>query len=509
MLDFPKWKMFVVTLVAFAGIFFASPNFLPMQGINDSKLKLGLDLRGGSHLLLEVDFEEYIEAQYENLVGEIRTALRTDKVGYRNLSADSTGISFDIRDIEEIEKAQKIIIDSSPFYEVMESSGKIKVKFQSSYLNQKRTELVNQSIEVIRRRVDPDGTTEPIIQRQGEDRIVLQVPGAEDPEQIKIVINQTAKLSFHMVKGDDPVAPNAVASPGHVILEDMENKFWEVEKRQLLGGENLDDAGQGFDNFGNITVNFKFDSVGGKIFGDLTKNNVGKRFASVLDDVVISAPAIREPILGGNGQITGDFKIDEANELAKLLRAGALPATLKIMEERTVGASLGADSIAAGKTASIVAVSIVAVFMILTYGFFGIISVVSLVLNIVLVLGALSLFQATLTLPGIAGIVLTVGMAVDANVLIFERIREELRLGKKPTNAIEQGFARAFGTILDSNITTLLVGILLFSFGSGPVKGFAVTLSIGILCSMFTAIMFSRMVVILWIKKSRPKTINL
>ncbi|PIR34408.1 MAG: protein translocase subunit SecD, partial [Alphaproteobacteria bacterium CG11_big_fil_rev_8_21_14_0_20_44_7] len=505
MLNFPKWKVLLILSVLVAGIYYALPNFVPMDGINDKKLNLGLDLRGGSHLLLEVDFDTYLTEQYENQLDAIRKILREAKLGYKDLNADNNDITFNLREIDKAEEAKKLILDSSPFFIVVNNGANFRIKFTDTYIYQRKDELVKQSIEIIRRRVDETGTKEPIIQKQGDQRIVLQVPGEENPDEIKEKINTTAKLTFHMVVGDSSVAKNAVPAPGNVILPDQEGQFWEVEKRAMLGGENLDNASQGYDSYGNVAVMFKFDTVGGKIFGDVTKANVGKRFASVLDGVVISAPVIREAILGGSGQITGNFAVKEANDLATLLRAGALPAALEIMEERTVGASLGADSIAAGKMASIIAIIVVAVFMILTYGVFGVISVISLTLNIILVIAALSLFQATLTLPGIAGIVLTVGMAVDANVLIFERIREELLLGKSPLNAVEQGFEKAFGTILDSNITTLIVGVLLFSFGSGPVKGFAVTLSIGIICSMFTAIMVSRLMIAKWLRKTRPK----
>lgn len=506
--NFPTWKIILVFIILLSGVVLSLPNFVGDIGLPSKKLNLGLDLRGGSQLLLEVDVDEYIAQQYENEVDAIRKALRAEKIGYRKLSSDESSVSFELRDPEDLAEAQKAINTVADVFEIVVEENLVRVNYAEGYVFERKRELVNQSIEVIRRRVDEDGTKEPIIQRQGDDRIVLQVPGAENPEEIKQQLSRTAKLTFHMVKGNEPVDETKIPSPGHIKIEDDQNRFWEVERKPLLGGEHLKNATQGRDAYGNVAVMFQFDTFGGKVFGDVTKENVGKNFASVLDGKIISAPVIREPILGGSGQITGDFSAAEAKDLSALLRSGALPASLKILEERTVGASLGADSIAAGEFASMVAVILVAIFMVLSYGFFGAVSVVSLTFNLILVIAALSLFQATLTLPGIAGIILVIGMAVDANVLIFERIREEGRLGKKPLNAIEQGFSRAFGTILDSNITTLIVAILLFSFGSGPVRGFAVTLSIGIMCSMFTAIVFSRMMILYWLHKKRPKTLN-
>jgi preprotein translocase subunit SecD len=371
---------------------------------------------------------------------------------------------------------------------------------------ERRQSVVEQSIEIIRRRIDETGTREPTIQRQGEDRILVQLPGVKDPERIKKLLGKTAKLTFHLV---DPTTPLADAfqgrvPPGSVLLPAAEGEgisHYVVRKRVRVSGERLIDAQPTFDQ-GRPVVSFRFDTLGGKKFGDTTRDNVGKQLAIILDGAVISAPSIREPILGGSGIITGRFTVKEVQDLALLLRAGALPAPLTILEERTVGPSLGADSIA-----SLLGLVLVVAAMALVYTVFGIMADIALFINLVLIAGVLSLFQATLTLPGIAGIVLTIGMAVDANVLIFERIREEVRAGRTPISAIEAGYRRALTTIIDSNVTTLIAALLLLIFGSGPVKGFGVTLSIGIATSMFTAIMVTRYMVVTWLRQRRPSAL--
>ena len=508
MLDFPKWKIFLVSSVLLLGIWFALPNFVSSPYLPNSKMSLGLDLQGGSHLLLKVEHEEYFKVQAENLVDDVRKVLQEKNFGYKNLGTNGTGVSFDLRDAANTKETFSAIKALGQQVIVNESGEKFSVSFSESYYGEQKRKLVEQSIEIIRRRVDETGTKEPIIQSQGDDRIILQVPGAENPDEIKEKINTTAKLTFHEVKGDADVAPDKLPDEGFVILQDTEGLFWEVAKKPTLGGENLTDASQGYDNFGRVSVNFKFDTRGGKIFGDFTKNNVGKLFASVLDGKVISAPRIQEPILGGQGQITGNYTAEEAADLATLLRAGALPASLKVLEERTVGASLGADSIEAGTKASIIGTIAVAIFMVIVYGFFGLVAVIAVTFNVIIIIAVLSVMGSTLTLPGIAGIALTVGIAVDANVLIFERMREEIKRKQKPHKVIELGYEKAFATIIDSNLTTVAAALLLFMFGSGPVKGFAITLTIGIMSSMFTAVLVSRMIVVLWLKKTRPKILK-
>ncbi|MFQ5985423.1 MAG: protein translocase subunit SecD, partial [Alphaproteobacteria bacterium] len=372
---------------------------------------------------------------------------------------------------------------------------------------------VEQSIEIVRRRIDETGTREPTIQRQGEDRILVQLPGVDDPDRIKGLLGKTAKLQFRLVDVGTSVADalQGRLPPGSELLEADDEvdaagrpRLYVVRKRVIVGGDRLVDAQPTIQT--NLpVVSFSFDRVGARKFGAATTENVGRPLAIVLDNKVISAPVIREPITGGAGIITGNFTVQETTDLALLLRAGALPAPLTILEERSVGPSLGADSIRAGKFAAILGLVLVVAFMTTGYGLFGLAANVALILNIVIIGGVLSLLQATLTLPGIAGIVLTIGMAVDANVLIFERVREEVANGRTPFSAVDAGYRRALTTIIDSNVTTFIAAILLFGLGSGPVKGFGVTLAIGIATSMFTAVMVTRMVIVLWLHRRRPR----
>jgi preprotein translocase subunit SecD len=390
--------------------------------------------------------------------------------------------------------------------------------FSTVSTDNRRRQAVEQSIEIIRRRIDETGTKEPTIQREGQDRILVQLPGVDNPERVKALLGRTAKLTFQLVDSSVSVedARRGRLPPGSEILASEEGKgsrggqapAYVVRKRVMVGGDTLSDAQATFQN-NEPVVSFMFNAVGARRFGDATRENVGKPFAIVLDKKEISAPVIREPILGGSGVISGSFTVQTASDLALLLRAGALPAPIGILEERTVGAELGADSIHAGATASIVGVVLVAIFMVLFYGLFGIFADVALFFNLCLMLAGLSLLGATLTLPGIAGIALTMGMAVDANVLIYERIREEQRSGRSMLSSLEAGFSRAFGTIIDSHVTTLVAGVLLYWLGSGPVKGFAVTLSIGVLTSLFSAILVTRLQVVTWVRYLRPKAIPL
>jgi preprotein translocase subunit SecD len=374
-----------------------------------------------------------------------------------------------------------------------------------------QTSAVAQSVEIVRRRIDEVGTREPTIQRQGENRILVQVPGEKDPDSIKRLLGQTAKLTFHLVDLDTSMEQALAGNlpPGSELLPSDENDAsgqaaqYVVRKRVEVSGESLVDAQPTYYQ-NQPVVSFRFDSVGGRKFGNVTRDHVGELLAIVLDGRVISAPRIDEPILGGSGIIRGSFTVQEANELAVLLRAGALPAPLEIVEERTVGPDLGADSIQAGKVASVIGLILVALAMGLYYGLFGVFANIALIVNLVLIIAALSVLQATLTLPGIAGIVLTMGMAVDANVLIFERIREEARVGRPPMSAIDAGYREAMRTIIDANLTTLIAAVLLYAFGSGPVRGFAVTLGIGIITSMFTAITFTRLLMATWFRRTRP-----
>jgi protein-export membrane protein SecD len=390
-------------------------------------------------------------------------------------------------------------------------TGDVRIAFTEQMLRERTADVLSRSVEIVRRRIDETGTREPSIQREGDTRILVQLPGLRDPERIKSLLGKTAKLTFRFVDdevrpGVDPVPAGSELLPVAPSERSGGEKELVVRKRVMVSGDTLVDAQATFQNNAPV-VSFRFDTTGAKRFGDATRDNVGKRFAIVLDNQVISAPVIREPILGGSGVISGQFTVQQVQDLSLLLRAGALPAPLTIIEERTVGPGLGADSIAAGKIASILGMAFVVIFMAITYGLFGLLADVALLVNLVLILAALSALQATLTLPGIAGIVLTIGMAVDANVLIFERIREEVRSGRGPVSAIDAGYKRALTTIVDSNLTTLIAAVLLFQFGTGPVKGFAVTLTIGLVTSMFTAIMLTRLLVVFWLRQRRPQAL--
>ncbi|HYD29693.1 MAG TPA: protein translocase subunit SecD [Azospirillaceae bacterium] len=523
MVHFAKWKIVLVIASCLLALLYAAPNLLDRQTVASLErslpswlptktISLGLDLQGGSHLLLEVDVKSVLRERTNAIIDSARGDLRQAQIGYTDLGVESDALVFNVRDPAKRDEARELIrkIDRDLQVSVSET-GRIAARFTEEAVTRITRQAVDQSIEIVRRRVDETGTKEPTIQRQGEDRVLVQLPGIDDPERVKRLLGQTAKLTFRFV--DETTSPaDAQAGrlpPGSELLPSVDaaaGRFLVVKKRVMVSGDTLVDAQPSFQD-GRPVVSFKFDSIGAKRFADATRDNVGRAFAIVLDEKVISAPVIREPILGGAGQISGNFTVQSANDLALLLRAGALPAPLNIIEERTVGPGLGADSIEAGKIAGYVGTVLVVAFMLASYGLFGVMANVALAFNIAMIFAALSILQATLTLPGIAGIVLTIGMAVDANVLIFERIREETRAGRSVISAIDAGYARAFTTIIDSNLTTLIAAVLLYMFGSGPVRGFAVTLAIGILTSMFTAIMVTRLLVVNWLRRTRPKAI--
>jgi len=488
------------------------PTWLPHRQIS-----LGLDLQGGSHLLLEVDTPTVVRERVNSLLDGVRATLRKDRsLRYTGIGIEGGAVVFRLLDAGKVEQVRKDIRESEPDAEITVEGQQFRVGFKPEEVEKKRRSAVEQSIEIVRRRIDEMGTREPTIVRQGDDRILVQLPGVREPERVKALLGKTAKLAFRFLDEETPLADaeQGRVPPSSEVLPSDDNARGGpgkhvVRKRIIVSGENLVNASASFDNNGQPVVSFKFDSVGAKRFGDATRDNVGKLFAIVLDNRVISAPVIREPILGGSGQISGNFTTQSANDLALLLRAGALPAPLKVLEERTVGADLGADSIAAGTFASWLGLALVVVFMVVCYGLFGLFANVALTINLVMILAAMSVLGATLTLPGIAGVVLTMGMAVDANVLIYERMREEVRAGRSPISAIDTGFSRAFSTILDSNLTTLISTALLYAVGTGPIKGFAVTLTIGILSSMFTSIMLTRLIVVSWLKQFRPKALPL
>jgi preprotein translocase subunit SecD len=520
MVHFQRWKVVLVLGICLLGALFALPNFLGRAAIDAlpdwlprKQVSLGLDLQGGSHLLLEVGTGTVIQEYLESLVDGIRTELRKAQIPYERLGVEGDAARVTVKDPAKVGEARRLLRDLDRAAEVNVDGNRIAIAMTERTLRDRKVAAVNQSIEIVRRRVDETGTREPTIQRQGDERILLQLPGVDDPERVKRLLGKTAKMTFHLL--DHRTTPEEAMAgrvpPGSQLLPSDERdargqqRMYLVRKRVMVSGDTLVDSRSSTDQRTNEwVVTFRFDSAGAKRFGDVTAKNVGKPFAIVLDGKVISAPVIREPILGGSGQISGRFTPQEAEDLALLLRAGALPAPLVILEERSVGPGLGADSIAAGKIASIIGTLAVVVFMIATYGLFGLLADVALIVNLVLVLAALSFLQATLTLPGIAGIVLTIGMAVDANVLIFERMREEVRAGRTPISAVDAGYSRALTTIIDSNLTTLIATLCLLMVGSGPVRGFAVTLSIGIATSMFTAIMLTRLMVVLWLRRFRP-----
>ena len=532
MLYFTRWKATAIVLTALIVCLFAVPNFLPEKMVQSwpkwaqRHVVLGLDLQGGSHILLEVDSAAVRKEKLESLRDDVRRVLRDARVGYTGLVVRGNSVEVRIREGSNFDQAvEKLRELSQPIGGVLGSStgqrslnvttepgNLVRLTVTEPALTERIRQSVEQSIQIIERRVNELGTVEPLIQRQGVDRILVQVPGLQDPTRLKELLGKTAKLDFRMV---DVSMPAEQALQGRVPPDDeilysstQPRTPYLVEKRILVSGADLTDAQPGFDQRTNEpVVNFRFNTSGARKFAQVTQENVGKPFAIILDNQVISAPVIREPILGGSGQISGSFTVQSANDLAILLRAGALPAPLTIIEERTVGPGLGQDSIAKGKLSSYVGAAMVIIFMLATYGLFGLFANIAVAINVAMIFGVLSLLNATLTLPGIAGIVLTVGIAVDSNVLIYERIREEVRGGRTPINAIDAGFTRALATILDSNITTFIAAAVLFYIGTGPVRGFAVTLGIGIITTVFTAFTLTRLIVAYWVRWRRPQRV--
>ena len=511
MLQFESWKRFAIIIVCLAGLFAALPNAISVPFFPGKSVNLGLDLRGGSHLLLSADIDSVVTERLSDISEGIRISLREEKIKFRSLSSDEDSVSFLLRDLADSQVRDEIMSDFGNDFIIETNAEMTRLRFSESGFTELQSRTVSQAIEIIRRRLDPDGTKEPVIQRQGADRILVQVPGIDDPERVKALLGRTARLTFQLVDmrmtGAEAKSSGRVP-PGSVLLESASNdgQSYVVEKRVMVSGDMLETASAGFDQNNQPAIKFSFNSIGAKRFATVTGKNIGRPFAIILDNLVVSAPTIRSQIFA-NGQITGDFSIQESNDLALVLRAGALPAPLTVLEERSIGPGLGADSIQAGKVAAIIGIILVVGYIILSYGIYGAMASVGLIVNLILILGALSLLQATLTLPGIAGIVLTMGMAVDSNVLIFERIREELRRGRGVRDAILSGYSRAISTIMDANLTTLIASILLYIFGSGPVRGFSVTLGIGIITSLFTAILFTRLLIVLWVNAKKPKTL--
>jgi preprotein translocase subunit SecD len=529
MLYFTRWKAAAIILTALIVCLFAVPNFFPSATVDSwpkwaqRHVVLGLDLQGGSHILLEVDSKAVRREKLEALRDDVRRTLRDARIGYTGLVVRGNSVEVRVRDAATADQAlTKLRTLSQPLGGILSATGQnsldvtrdgdlIRLTVTEPAIVERVRQSVEQSIQIIERRVNELGTVEPLIQREGSDRILVQVPGLQDPTRLKQLLGKTAKLDFRMVDTSIPAeqAQGRVPPESEILQSASAPKQpYLVEKRVLVSGADLTDAQPGFDQRTNEPiVSFRFNTSGARKFAQVTQENVGKPFAIVLDNEVISAPVIREPILGGSGQISGSFTVQSANDLAILLRAGALPAPLTIIEERTVGPGLGQDSIAKGKLSSYVGAALVIVFMLVTYGLFGLFANIAVAINVAMIFGILSLLNATLTLPGIAGIVLTVGIAVDSNVLIYERIREEVRAGRTPINAIDAGFSRALATILDSNITTFIAAAVLFYIGTGPVRGFAVTLGIGIITTVFTAFTVTRLIVAYWVRWRRPQRV--
>ena len=516
MKNYPIWKSFTVISLVLLGIIFSIPSLVYDENSENwflkNKINLGLDLQGGSYLLLEVQLDVLYDEELENFSDSIRLLARDNQTKINQINIQNNEVIVTFNNNNKIDEIKNSFFQMYRGISLQVSNNQLTIKLDDLYKKTIQDSAIKQSLEIVRKRIDESGTKEPLIQRSGKKRILLQLPGVKDPERIKELLGKTAKLTFHLVDDENIDALNANIEPfGKMIVSDIyDDKIkYLLDKRSLVGGENLVDAKGSFDQTEGHAVSFRFDTEGAQKFGKATSNNIGKRLAVLLDGVVITAPRINSAITGGSGIITGNFNAQEASDLAVLLRAGALPAPLEIVEERSVGAGLGADSIAAGKIAAFIGMMLVCIFMILIYGSFGAIANVSLIANIFIIISLLGTIGATLTLPGIAGIVLTIGMAVDANVLIFERIKEESLKNTKVFQIVKNGFDRAMSTILDANITTLIAAVLLFAFGSGPIRGFSITLSLGVIASMFTALMLTNFLLYLYLSITKKKELVL
>jgi preprotein translocase subunit SecD len=532
MLYFTRWKALAIILTALVVCLCAVPNFFPEAQVKtwpawaQRRLVLGLDLQGGSYLLLAVDSNYVKKEKLDQIRDDTRRVLREAKIGFTGgINVRNDAVEVRITKETDLPSALSKLRDlAQPLGGLLGGNGQrslevtdaggglIRLTVPQAAITDRIRQTIEQSIQIVEKRVNELGTVEPLIQRQGNDRILVQVPGLGDPSRLIDLIGRTAKMDFRMV--DSTVSPEQAAAgqlpPDSELLPSTEpgRPPVVVKKQVLVSGGDLTDAQPGFDQRSSEPiVSFKFNTSGSRKFAQATSENVGQPFAIVLDNKVISAPVIREPITGGSGQISGSFTVQAANDLAILLRAGALPAPLSVIEQRTVGPGLGADSIEKGELAAYVGSILVIVFMLLTYRLFGVFANIAVAINVAMIFGVLSLLNATLTLPGIAGVVLTVGIAVDSNVLIYERIREELRGGRNAISAIDAGFKRALSTILDSNITTFIAAAVLFFIGTGPVRGFAVTLGTGIITTVFTAFTLTRLIVASWVRWKRPQSV--
>ena len=525
MLYFSKLKLVIIYCIIIFLSLFAFANFIENKEnfVLSKKVNLGLDLQGGSYLLLEVDSQPIIDRSLQEKLLQLRKYFKTNKIKYKNLKLKDEAINFHLSE-NDIERFEDFFLDKdnsiNTYYNIYRSyemdyfitdqddlspaENLVTITYTKFGLIEIKNSTLDQSLEIVRRRIDEVGTNEPTIIRRGNDRILIELPGLSDPNRIKNLLGKTANLTFRLVSETESDFGSEL-----LYFEDSEQQL-NISKRILLSGDNLITAKPSFDNQNNeTTVNFSLDRVGSKKFARATTNNVGKRLAIILDNKIMSAPTIREPIIGGNGVITGDFTFQSATDLALLLRSGALPAPLAIIEERTVGPDLGEDSIKAGAISLMIGFLLVIIYMLYKYRQLGIIADLALIINLVLLIGILTILEATLTLPGIAGIILTVGMAVDANVLIFERIKEEMKIEKSTIHAFDMGYKRAQSAVLDANITTLISAVILFFLGSGPVKGFAVTLGIGIVTTLFSAYFFARHLSSIYAMKNKDKQIVL
>jgi protein-export membrane protein SecD len=524
MFFFTPARMWAVLAVCILGALLCLPNFVPQGSLPSwvphRTVNLGLDLRGGSYLLLEVDLEAVVRERLDSLADGSRTALNRNRIGFTGLAAQPAQrrITLRLREVAQAPDALRVLRElANPITTGMGTQatdlevaatpdGQVTVTLSEAAMRDKATDAIQQSIEIVRRRIDESGVVDPVIARQGANRILVQLPGVEDPNRIKELLGRTARMTFRLL--DDTANLQGTPPPGVDFLRgdgaESEQRY-AVRRRVEVDGANLTDARAAQDPRNQQwVVNFTFDSIGARRFAEVTRNNVGRPFAIVLDDRVISAPRINEPITGGRGQISGSFNARTANDLAVLLRAGALPAPLTVVEERSVGPELGADAIRAGMISLAVGFVLVVAYMATAYGLFGWFANIAMLVNLVLTMAVLSLMGATLTLPGLAGLVLSLGTAVDANILINERIREEVKAGRTPVNAIEVGYRRAGGTVWDSNLTNVIAFVLLYIFGSGPVRGFAVTATVGVLTSLFTATMLVKLMMFLWYRRGRP-----
>ncbi len=519
MLSFGKFKAIIVSLVCLLFVMFALPNFLN-EGARSklptwlTPLNLGLDLKGGAHLLFEVKVDKFINEKLASLKDEVRTRLRSkeQKIAYKDLRVEDNKASVFIMNVTDVDGAKIALRRDNPNIAVTSEGQLIRIEYNATEILNIKKYAVERSMEIIKKRIDELGTKETLVQKQGTDRIVVQLPGVDNPEHIKALIGKTAKMDFRLVDEDNfrSSLETGKIPPESELLDMLDGGGRILVKKEIaVPGAELTNSQMDRDNFGLPVVTTVFSSEGASKFAKLTSENVGKRFAIVLDNKVISAPVIQDKILGGRGQISGNFNIQSASELAMLLRSGALPADIEIIEERTVGPGLGQDSINSGAKAAAVGIAAIFAFAIVYYGIMGLFVVLSLSLNLTILIGVMSMFGITLTLPGIAGMVLTLAMAIDANVLIYERTKEEKRRGKSPFASLEDGFNLAWGSILDSNLTTLFAAFFLFQFGSGPIRGFAVALSLGIATSIFTSVTVLKMIIWGWIKIFQPKDIPL